>query len=55
MVNREIHQNNVGDLEGQIPYGFKWGLVPLKALPKPPISVRIFMPKSKRKDRQYSQ
>ena len=55
MINREIRQNNVGDLEGPIPYGFTWGLVLLKALPKPPISVRIFTPKSKVKNRQYSQ
>ena len=55
MINREIRQNNVGDLEGPIPYGFTWGLVLLKALPKPPISVRIFTPKSKGKNRQYSQ
>jgi sulfite exporter TauE/SafE len=37
---REIRQNNVENLEGPIPYGFTWGLVP-------PTLVGIFMPKSK--------
>ena len=41
MVNREIRQNNVGNLEGPIPYKFTWGLVLLKALPKPSIPVKI--------------
>ena len=47
---REIRQNNVGNLEGPIPYGFTWGLVLLKALPKPPIPVGIFTPKSQREN-----
>jgi hypothetical protein len=29
-----------------MPHGFTWGLVLLKDLPKPPIPVGIFMPKS---------
>ncbi len=32
-----------------MPYGITWGLVLLKALPKPPIPVGIFTPKSKGK------
>ena len=32
-----------------IPYGFTWGLVLLKTLPKPPIPVGIFTPKLKGK------
>jgi hypothetical protein len=48
-------KNNVGNLEGPIPYGFTWGLVLLKALPKPPTPIRIFMPKSKGKNGQYLQ
>ena len=55
MINREIRQNNVGNLEGPIPYEFTWGLVLLKALPKPSIPVKIFTPKLKGKNRQYSQ
>jgi hypothetical protein len=51
MVNREIRQN----FEGPISYGFTWGLVLLKALPKPPKPVGIFTPKLKVKNGQYSQ
>jgi hypothetical protein len=36
-------------------YGIIWGLVLLKALPKSPIPVGIFTPKSKGKNGQYSQ
>jgi hypothetical protein len=31
---------------GPMPHGFIWGLVLLKDLPKPPIPVGIFIPKS---------
>ena len=41
---REICQNNVGNLEGPIPYGFTWGLVLLKALPKSPVSLKVLIP-----------
>jgi hypothetical protein len=35
---------------GPMPYGFRWGLVLLKDLPKTPIPFGIFMPKSKMKE-----
>jgi hypothetical protein len=35
------------DFVGPMPHGFTWGLVLLKDLPKPPIPIGIFMPKSK--------
>ena len=40
-------KNNAGNLKGPISYEFTWGLILLKALPKPPTPVKIFMPKSK--------
>ena len=53
--------NNVNDgilkqrrfFVGPMPYGIIWGLVLLKDLPKPPIPVGIFMPKTQRKNGQY--
>jgi hypothetical protein len=43
----------VGNLADPIPHGFTWDLVLLKDLPKPPIPVRILIPKSKWKSGQY--
>jgi hypothetical protein len=37
----------VENFAGPMPFGFTWGLVLLKDLPKPPIPFSIFMPKSK--------
>jgi hypothetical protein len=44
-------KNNIGNLEGPIPYGFTWGLVLLKALSKPPTPVGIFTPKLQRENK----
>ena len=35
---------------GPMPYGFTWGIVILKDLPKPPIPFDIFMPKLQREN-----
>jgi hypothetical protein len=48
----EIQQNNVKNLEGPIPCRFTRGLVLLKALPKPPTPLGIFMPNLKEKNEQ---
>ena len=54
-MNEKSFLKNVGNLTGPIPRGFIWGLMLLKNLPKPPIQVGIFTPKSKWKNRQYLQ
>ena len=46
-MRRYHFEKDVGNLVGPTPYGFTWGLVLLKDLPKPPKPFGIFMPKSK--------
>ena len=52
-ISEKSFLNVSGILWVQMSHGFTWGLVLLKDLPKPPIPVGIFIPKSKWKIEQY--